>query len=159
MPQQLLRYTGLFCRFSVVFQEHPGASGSRPGASGSIREHSGSIQKHLGALREHMGALWEHPGASGEPLIASGSMWSMCWPCLQCNTRWREATKMSKTKSSQNGLWTYPELPPYQLRPSSTYPNPPISHSIGKIENCDFLLEFPLLFPIIWPFPQEAILA
>ena len=43
--------------------------------------------------------------------------------------------KISKTKSSQNVLRTYPELLPHQLRHISTYRNPPISH-IGKNENC-----------------------
>ena len=33
----------------------------------------------------------------------------------------------------------YPELLPYQLRPISTYPNPPISH-IGKNRNHFVLL-------------------
>ena len=31
-------------------------------------------------------------------------------------------------EKSQNGLRTYPELLPHQLRPISTYPNPPICH-------------------------------
>ena len=56
--------------------------------------------------------------------------------------------KMSKKQSSQNGLRMYPELLPHQLRPISTYPNPPISH-IGKIENCWFVLVFLCLgYPI-----------
>ena len=44
-------------------------------------------------------------------------------------------------KKSQNGLRMYPKLLPHQLRPISTYPNPPISH-IGKIENCVFFVIF-----------------
>ena len=38
-------------------------------------------------------------------------------------------------KGSQNGLRMYPELLPHQLRPISTYPDPPISH-VGKIKHC-----------------------
>ena len=34
-------------------------------------------------------------------------------------------------RNYQNGLRMYPELLPHQLRPISTYPNPPICH-IGK---------------------------
>ena len=53
--------------------------------------------------------------------------------------------KTSKIKtSSRNGLRRYPELLPHQLRPISTYPNPPISH-IRK--NANFLLLFPIISP------------
>ena len=41
------------------------------------------------------------------------------------------APKHVEKESSQNGLRIYPELLPHQLRPISSYPNPPISH-IGK---------------------------
>ena len=50
-------------------------------------------------------------------------------------------------ENSQNGLRMYPELLPHQLRPISTYPNPPISH-IEKIKNCVFFVIF-RYFP--WP--------
>ena len=53
------------------------------------------------------------------------------------------------TKSSQNGLWMYPELLPHQLRAISTHPNPPNSH-IGKNQtNALFLCDFPFYFLII----------
>ena len=42
---------------------------------------------------------------------------------------------------------TFSNMFPHQLRPISTYPNPPISH-IGKTQNPYFLL-FPIFFPII----------
>ena len=41
------------------------------------------------------------------------------------------SSEKCRKKSSQNCLRMYPELLPHQLRPISTYPNPPISH-IGK---------------------------
>ena len=43
------------------------------------------------------------------------------------------APKHVEKNSSQNGLRMYPEFLPHQLRPISTYPNPPISH-IGKTQ-------------------------
>ena len=61
------------------------------------------------------------------------------------------APKNVEKKSSQNGLRMYPELLPHQLRPISTYPNPPISH-IGKNRKlhifCYFSL-FPRARPVL----------
>ena len=59
------------------------------------------------------------------------------------------SSKMSKNKS-QNGLRRYPELLPHQLRPISTYPNPPISH-IGKSK-------FNVVFVIFFIFRGEGLL-
>ena len=51
----------------------------------------------------------------------------------------------------QNGLRGYPELLPRQLRPISTYPNPPISH-IGKNRNLGNSLLFHMFFFVLTYF-------
>ena len=59
---------------------------------------------------------------------------------------------MSEKTSSQNGLRMHPKLLPHQLRPISTYPNPPVSH-IGnnqKIDVCCYFSLFPRAGRVYW---------